>query len=147
MNKIPNFYPKSGYHFLSNFSDSPFHFFGIFYPNVETFYQAAKCQNISDFENVLNTSTAGQSKKAGKLVGLRKNWSEIKLDVMRLGLKLKFSDPDLKARLLATGDAILEEGNVWNDFFWGVDESTREGENHLGKLLMEIREEYKRELK
>ena len=52
----------------------------------------------------------------------------------------KFShNKDLKEMLLETGDAIIEEGNDWNDTFWGV--CNGKGENHLGKILMKIREE------
>ena len=59
---------------------------------------------------------------------------------MRFALKLKFQDKILRELLLETGDAILEEGNIWHDFFWGVDASSRYGENWLGKLLMELRD-------
>lgn len=48
---------------------------------------------------------------------------------------------DLKQMLLAAGDLVLEEGNTWHDTFWGVDAKTREGENHLGRILMHIRKE------
>ena len=48
---------------------------------------------------------------------------------------------DLKQLLLATGDLVLEEGNTWHDTFWGVDARTREGENHLGRILMRVRGE------
>ena len=48
---------------------------------------------------------------------------------------------DLKALLLATGDANLEEGNTWNDTFWGVDLANGCGQNNLGKILMKIRGE------
>ena len=54
-------------------------------------------------------------------------------------LKLKFSKYSLKQRLLNTGNAMLIEGNDWNDTFWGV--CNGKGQNHLGKLLMEIRKE------
>ena len=36
-------------------------------------------------------------------------------------------------------DCHIEEGNWWKDKFWGVDIKTRQGENHLGKLIMKIR--------
>ena len=36
----------------------------------------------------------------------------------------------------------LVEGNYWKDTFWGVDEKLG-GKNHLGRILMEIREELK----
>ena len=54
-------------------------------------------------------------------------------------------NPLLAKRLLETGDCMLQEGNYWKDLFWGVDLKTGEGENHLGKILMELREIYKRE--
>ena len=33
----------------------------------------------------------------------------------------------------------LIEGNVWNDTFWGV--CNGKGHNHLGKILMKVRDE------
>ncbi|MGM9605038.1 MAG: hypothetical protein ACI3XG_08225 [Faecousia sp.] len=35
----------------------------------------------------------------------------------------------------------LEEGNTWHDTFWGVDAKTRDGENHLGRILMRVRQD------
>lgn len=50
----------------------------------------------------------------------------------------------LKKKLLETGDAELIEGNYWHDNTWGQCYCPRcknkIGENHLGKLLMKIRE-------
>lgn len=43
-----------------------------------------------------------------------------------------------RVRLLATGSAELIEGNVWNDTFWGV--CRGRGQNHLGRILMEVRD-------
>ena len=45
---------------------------------------------------------------------------------------------ELREKLIATGDKELIEGNHWNDRFWGV--CRGKGQNHLGKLLMELRE-------
>ncbi len=50
-------------------------------------------------------------------------------------------NPDLLSKLLATGDAELIEGNTWGDRVWGVDLYRGAGENHLGKILMRIRDE------
>ena len=54
----------------------------------------------------------------------------------------KFSqNPILRQKLINTQDMILIENNTWNDTFWGVCNGV--GENHLGKILMEVREELK----
>jgi hypothetical protein len=48
-------------------------------------------------------------------------------------------NPDLRAKLLATADAYLEEGNTWGDQIWGV--YNGQGTNWLGKILMQVRTE------
>ena len=48
-------------------------------------------------------------------------------------------NPRLLTKLLATGDAHIEEGNYWNDTYWGVCKG--EGYNHLGRILMQVRGE------
>lgn len=53
----------------------------------------------------------------------------------------KFSDPKLATLLLQTGDAELLEGNTWNDRIWGVDSVTLQGQNYLGKILTDKREQ------
>lgn len=53
-------------------------------------------------------------------------------------IMIKFQNPLLKEKLLNTGDALLIEGNTWRDYYWG--ECKGKGENHLGKILMEVRE-------
>jgi predicted NAD-dependent protein-ADP-ribosyltransferase YbiA (DUF1768 family) len=64
----------------------------------------------------------------------------MKLTVMETCVRYKFSqNTDLRAELIATGDAYLEEGNSWNDRYWGVCDG--QGENHLGKILMKVRAE------
>lgn len=75
-----------------------------------------------------------------QLVHLRPDWDLIKDKVMYEVCWLKFSThPDLKEKLLATGDRELVEGNFWGDAYWGVYLGV--GENKLGKTLMKIRSE------
>lgn len=54
-------------------------------------------------------------------------------------LRKKFSDDKLRSMLLATGEEYLVEGNTWGDKYWGVCGGI--GLNHLGKLLMQVRDE------
>jgi predicted NAD-dependent protein-ADP-ribosyltransferase YbiA (DUF1768 family) len=71
---------------------------------------------------------------------LPEGWADRKVGVMRAFLRRKFAPgTDFAARLLATGDAELVEGNNWGDDFWGC--CSGSGANHLGRLLMEVRSE------
>ena len=53
--------------------------------------------------------------------------------------KLKFTKLNFAQKLLKTGNQELVEGNTWNDTYWG--RCKGRGSNHLGKILMRIREE------
>lgn len=125
------------YGFLSNFYSSPIQYEGIVYPTVEHMFQALKALDIETRKKIANAATPGQAKRLGRSVALREDWEEVKIDVMRTALQLKFSDPTLRAKLIATGEAELIEGNTWNDRFWGVCRGS--GKNMLGLLLMELR--------
>jgi predicted NAD-dependent protein-ADP-ribosyltransferase YbiA (DUF1768 family) len=81
------------------------------------------------------------AKKLGRSATLRKDWEEVKVQIMTDINRIKFSDPLLRKKLLDTGDAILIEGNDWNDKFWGVCDGV--GENMLGRILVKIRSEIK----
>lgn len=132
------------YHFLSNFSESPVLYEGVLYPTVEHAYQAAKSLD-SDFRfRVSINKSPATAKKMGRGVRLRPDWEDIKVDVMRYLLQRKFNHDDLREQLLETEDAELIEGNWWGDKFWGV--CNGEGQNMLGKLLMEIREDIQAEV-
>lgn len=132
--KIDSF---SGEHrFLSNFWPVSVQLDGREYPTVENAYQAAKTKKDSERIQFLDL-TAGQAKRLGSKLILRKDWDRIKVPVMNYLLRQKFSVPYLRDLLIQTGDAELIEGNDWGDTFWGVCNNV--GQNHLGKLLMEIR--------
>ena len=93
--------------------------------------------------------TAKDAKTKGGKITLPDDWYDRNLDIMRNLLRLKFSQPKFKDKLLSTGDKELCEGNDWHDNFWGACKCPEckdiEKQNWLGKLLMEIREELKNE--
>lgn len=128
------------YQFLSNFYPVKVEYEGKIYPSVEHAYQAAKSLDDAVREQIRNLPTPGQAKRAGKKVDLRKDWQLVNISIMEKLLRQKFSNPELKERLLKTGKRELVEGNTWGDTFWGVCKGV--GENHLGKLLMQIRDDY-----
>jgi ribA/ribD-fused uncharacterized protein len=126
------------YHFLSNFY--PVSVFG--YPSVENAYQAAKTLNREERLPFRECSPA-QAKKLGRRLVLRPDWEDRKLEIMRVLVRKKFEHPELRQRLLETGNQDLIEGNCWGDRFWGV--CRGEGKNHLGQILMEVRRELRGE--
>jgi ribA/ribD-fused uncharacterized protein len=83
-----------------------------------------------------------EAKKLGRRVNLRKDWEAVKVKIMEELVRAKFTqNPDLVDKLLATGDAHLEEGNTWGDRIWGTVNDS--GANRLGIILMQIRAEIK----
>jgi ribA/ribD-fused uncharacterized protein len=126
--------------FLSNFSPAVVKYWDHFYPTVEHGYQAAKSMSISFRRPLMYPSelTAGQAKRYGAKLELRSDWEDIKLLVMKGLLEQKFEMRGYKEKILATGNVELIEGNDWGDMFWGQVEGV--GENHLGKILMEVRD-------
>jgi ribA/ribD-fused uncharacterized protein len=127
------------YRFLSNFWPSQVCLGVDIYPTIEHAYQAAKFTDPEIREKIRLAKDAKEAKRLGKRKGMRSDWDEIKLGIMDGLLRQKFEDPELAKMLLSTGSEELVEGNWWGDTFWGVCKG--KGENHLGKLLMKIREE------
>lgn len=127
------------YRFLSNFYPCTIEYNGLIYPSTEHAYQAAKTNDLDLQRMIAGLTNPGMAKKMGKRVPIRPDWESIKLQVMYDLCKIKFSIPELREKLLATGGAELVEGNTWGDRFFGVCDG--EGLNHLGKILMRIRTE------
>jgi len=141
-NSIETF--QGEHRFLSNFYPAVVHMYGFDYPTVEHAFQAAKATNHNDRMRIRNETTPGRAKRAGRTVELRPDWEEFKLSAMLRLIQRKFdpaAHPDLTRKLIATGDALLIEGNHWGDTFWGVDLKTNQGENTLGLILMQVRRE------
>lgn len=134
------------FHFLSNFEMWSLKYKDMVFRSSEHAYQSEKSTSPGYRLYVQNQLTAGSAKQLGRRAQLRPDWEEIKVGVMEAILKEKFSHPELKRRLLATGDAVLIEGNWWHDNFWGNCTCERRecqppGENMLGQLLMKLRGE------
>jgi ribA/ribD-fused uncharacterized protein len=132
------------YSWLSNFTPCAIVLDGLTFSSVEHAYMSAKSE---DMEWKLTCTDASikpsKIKKMSRTIALPENWNSKRIEVMRECLNQKFRQEPFKTLLLETGDLYIQEGNYWGDKFWGVDMVSREGENHLGKLIMEIREELK----
>lgn len=140
------------YAFLSNFFNSPIEVDvagqKVTVTTVEHGFQMAKTNNISQKMCISYASLPARAKKLGRKATLRPDWDEIKLDVMEKLLRQKFSDPVLMGMLVDIEGEIIEH-NRWHDNYWGkcVCQQCRfrypdGAENHLGKLLMQLRDEY-----
>jgi ribA/ribD-fused uncharacterized protein len=133
---------RDEYFFLSNFYPVEIKLDGIVYLNAETAFQAQKTLDVEERRKFSMLKNPVQAKRLGHKVKLRDDWEEVKLDIMTEVVSQKFlQHPHLIEMLLQTGDEELVEGNKWGDRFWGVCKG--KGENHLGKILMKIRDAYK----
>lgn len=130
------------YRFLSNFYPGPVFWQGVIYPTAEHAYQASKTTDRQERYDMWFHETPGKAKRAGrKLKHIRKDWDEVKERIMSGIVFLRFAySPGLTKKLLATGNAEIVEMNDWGDTFWGT-HPNGEGENHLGKILMQVRED------
>ena len=128
---------RGDYAFLSNFYRRPFVWNGVHWPTAEHAYQAAKTRDHDQRAAIARARGPGEAKRLGRRATMRPSWDVIKNAAMQSILIAKFAEPSLARRLAGTGDALLVEGNWWNDTYWGVCRS--EGENNLGKILMRVR--------
>ena len=135
-------------------ADMPLANMEVYFPTSEHAFHAFKTlddwrilkqSEVSKFLDFTKYETPGKAKRAGKSVDMNVAlWNAVRTDVMRFVLKCKFKNAELRKKLLDTGDAYLEETNTWGDKYWGV--CNGEGDNHLGKLLMEIRDNLRKEV-
>ena len=129
---------------FSNFYICPISFDGMNFTNSEAAWQSQKCEILKTKKN-FETKTPSQAKMSGRRVKLRKDWEEVKYQLMIDVCYEKFTqNPQLKEILLSTKEEELVENTTgWHDNIWGNCECPKcaniEGKNLLGKALMEVR--------
>lgn len=143
-NRVFGFFEQ--FRFLSNFHRCNVFYDGISWPSSEHAYMVAKCSNKSSTDynymgvHNIQTMSPTEVKRWGQTVELRDDWEQIKLGVMfQINMDKYIRNPDLRQKLLDTGDKELIESNSWGDSFWGYDVDKQKGRNELGKILMKIR--------
>lgn len=134
---------RGKYRFLSNMYVCPnlISYQGMQAYTVEHLMQAAKTHEPTERRWVLESSTPKLAKSRGRRVRLSPGWDDERLEIVEDIVREKFTQDELSSQLIATEDAYLAEGNSWGDTFWGVDSLSGRGENHLGIILMKIRNE------
>lgn len=146
-------FKKEPYQWLSNMQYVKIEYDGIIYPSIENFYQAMKYGKSAvvfldhtpqrqHIRTYLSKLKPHESKKFSREHDMSNGrFEDNKFKIMLFALQQKFNQEPFKTLLLNTGDCHIEEGNWWGDHFWGVDIKTRQGENNLGKLIMQVRSE------
>ena len=142
---------------FSNWFVRPFVIDDFKYFCVEQYMMAQKAKLFHDAENytkILRANTAKGCKQLGKQVTpfVSERWNAVKYDIVKAGNRAKYEqNQDLKELLLSTGNSIIAEASP-KDNVWGIgldakkaakiDFSEWPGKNLLGKILMELREEF-----
>lgn len=131
---------KGEYDFLNNRFGCRFVWQGLQYGNVEAAFQSSKCTDESE-RKVLAGCSADKAALKGKELIPFSGWEEVRLDIMTSIQKAKFEqNPALMKKLIDTGNRLLINGNNKQETYWGVDLYSWQGENHLGKIIMNIRD-------
>lgn len=132
--------------FLNNFYLHPIRYEDRWYRSNEHGFAAAKTEDDTLRASIAAAVTPGEAKRLGRSVPLRAGWDQhLRYTVMDDLLHLKFAPgSELATRLLATGNAVLIEGNthhdqVWGDCRCGKRPCAAPGMNLLGWMLMRTR--------
>ena len=131
---------RGDYAFLSNFYPAPVSYMGQTYANNEAAFQAQKTLSAREQRKfcIFRMHNPSDAKKLGRDLTLRPDWEKVKVRLMYEICMCKFmQNPELRDKLLATGESTLIEGNNWGDYFWGKVNNC--GENQLGIILMDVR--------
>jgi hypothetical protein len=139
---------KDEYSWLSNFYPCNIEYEGVIFDSVEKAYQSAKTNDHQIREEISRLSSPGKAKRffKNRTEDVREDWNKVNLGIMRELLHKKFVENDyFRRKLLSTGNSEIQEGNWWGDRFFGVDLKTGEGQNLLGKMIMDIRKEIREE--
>jgi ribA/ribD-fused uncharacterized protein len=126
---------------LSNFwpcrVDDPV--YGLAHPSAEHAYFYHLCADDEGRRLIAACPTARDAKAAAKKVA-KNDYTGRHRPVMLDVLRWKFSNRELAADLLGTGDAELVHYAPWGDVYWGVGKDMK-GQNLQGVLLMQVRAE------
>jgi ribA/ribD-fused uncharacterized protein len=152
---------KGEYRAFSNMSNHPIEMDGQKYHTVEHYFQAMKAKEFGD-DDSYNRIVKAKTPKAAKAIGqkvkdyVEEKWVALRDDIMEKAVHAKFiQHPELRKQLLETGDKVIGEANP-RDTYWGIGTSMDlerskkpskwRGQNKLGKLLMKLRDDFKKEM-
>jgi len=131
------------FRWLSNFAPCTIHVGNEVFASVEHAYVSMKSVNPAWKSLCADKEmTPGMVKRLSKDIILRPGWNDtMRLHIMEDLVRIKFSTEPFREDLISTGTQNIQEGNRYNDTFFGVCLKTGIGENHLGRIIMKIRDE------
>lgn len=137
------FFYEQDHYYLSNFSAFMVEFGGQMFPTSEHAYHWCKFPLDPLKQRAIQVASSAHFalKMAERWRPYRReDWESVRVDLMRDILRAKVEQHEyVHRKLLGSGDRELIE-NSWRDDYWGWGEN-RDGQNMLGKLWMEIRDE------
>ncbi len=134
------------WYFLSNFSSFMVRWRGVDWITSEHAYQAAKFDDPIIIEEIKNARSAYDAKVIARAYDHKKipNWYEVRLGIMEEIVRVKLEQHSyIHRKLLETGDREIIEDSP-TDSFWGRGPDWK-GENHLGKIWLNLRNELKQQ--
>lgn len=138
---------------FSNFHMEPLTIDGTVWQSGEHYYQAAKFADESPWADPETFKALQSAPRPGAAKGIADAHihpgsplpDDYRIRIMEKMLRIKFAaGTPMHRRLLQTGNLDLIH-ETRSDFFWGQSRSGK-GQNHLGKLLMQIRQEGLRDI-
>ena len=126
---------------MSNFFKTQIIYDSRVYETSEHLYQSLKHVGTDHEKAVATANTAWAAMGLGRSSPstMRPDWEQVKDDVMRVVVCLKYAqNHELARQLVDTGDAVLIE-HGFHDKYW-ADGGDGSGRNMLGLILMETRE-------
>jgi ribA/ribD-fused uncharacterized protein len=126
---------------FGSFSKHPFQLEDKEWPSVEHYYQAMKFDDQAYQETIRCADHPKKARKLGRnrFRSIRKDWRDVKVVYMtRAVYTMCRTYPDIATKLLTTGSNRLVENSQY-DYFWGCGRDRR-GDNHFGKVLMNVRD-------
>lgn len=133
------------YYEFTNFYANQINLDGKTWPTSEHYFQAQKYPtNLALQERIRKAPTARMAFDITRETGNDRfkdpNWDNTKYQSMLKVVRAKFNQPHLQTLLLDTKNAVLVENAGANDAVWGAGADYM-GTNHLGRILMHVRDE------
>ena len=111
------------------------------WPSVEHYFQALQFESMSYQEQIRLSNTVEQAIKLGKswFKKKRPDLKQVRTTLMTRAIYIKCKTyPEVQSRLLEIAEKQIVENSQF-DYYWGCGRDHR-GENHFGKILMNVRE-------